>query len=475
MQIGCPFATTCKQTRASASVKRLTAAAVFLMLVTRALPAVAQDTHYWHDQFGNRALLLSGAVVGDPLDLSAVYYNPGGMALMERAELLLAGVVLNVSRTTIADAAGVGEDLSKRNFDIAPSLIAGEIPLERPNHRFAYSFLTRNSTDLRTSAKSDLTGADFGVPDLKLLSNSLLIDTKLREDWAGGTWAYTPAPGWGVGVSTFFAYRSQRSLLTNAVQLLNASNRAAIAAVTKSYDYSAARLLWKIGVAGKFQSWDVGVTLTTPGVGLFGGGETSNNLTIVGQAVDDQGNPLTIIATDVQRSLPAAYRSPASLAVGAARSFGSTTVHVSGEYFHSVSPYAVVESEPFIGQTSGEETVTAVVQALDSVFNVAVGFERVFSDDLRAYLGFHTDFNAASEDPRANLSVTKWDFYHVSGGATFRVGEEHFTLGGDLAFAADTLTVSDGDPFRPVGFPDQTGVSAFKVTILLGFSFGFGS
>lgn len=463
------------QNRQWLSTRRIVGLGVFLALVAGALPAAAQDTHYWHDQFGNRALLLSGAVVGDPMDLSAVYYNPGGMALMERAELLLAGVVLNLAGTRIADAVGEGGDLSNRTFDLAPSLIAGEIPIERPNHRFAYSYLTRHSAGLRAFAKSDLSGADFGLPDLKLLSNSLLIDTKLREHWAGGTWAYRLAPGWGIGASTFLAMRSQRSLLINNVQLLNASNQAAIAAVTNAYDFSTVRLLWKIGVAGHFQRWNVGITVTTPGLGLFGGGETSSNLTIVGQAVDDEGKPITEIATNVQTGLPAEYRSPASIAVGAARTFGSTTVHLSGEYFHSVAPYAVVESQPFIGQTSGEEFDTAVIQALDGVFNVGMGLEKVFSDDLRAYLGFHTDFNAASEDPRANLSVTKWDFYHVSGGATFRIGEEHFTLGADLAFANNAIEVPENDPFRPVGFPDQTDVSAFKVTILLGFNFAFGS
>ena len=46
---------------------RIIGVCVCVALVTVvAAPATAQDAHYWTDQFGNRALLLGGAVVGDP-------------------------------------------------------------------------------------------------------------------------------------------------------------------------------------------------------------------------------------------------------------------------------------------------------------------------------------------------------------------------------------------------------------------------
>ena len=117
----------------------VTFAVVFAVLISFvAVPAAhAQDSHYWYDQFGNRALLLSGAVVGDAADLSSVYYNPGSLSLVEQTELLLAGLVINVGRRRIEDAVADGEDLSQREFDIAPALIAGEIPLDDSKHRFA--------------------------------------------------------------------------------------------------------------------------------------------------------------------------------------------------------------------------------------------------------------------------------------------------------------------------------------------------
>jgi hypothetical protein len=108
------------------------AAAMFLLGTT---PEAAQDSHYWTEQFGNRAYLLSGAVVGNPADLSAVYYNPGGLALNEATEFLLAGLGVEFTSLKVKDVVAPGADLSKSSTRFVPLLIAGEIPLQREGHR----------------------------------------------------------------------------------------------------------------------------------------------------------------------------------------------------------------------------------------------------------------------------------------------------------------------------------------------------
>ncbi len=88
--------------------------------------AAAQDAHYWTEQFGNRARLLGGSVVGSARDLSATYYNPGGLALVPTAEILLAG---NVFTYTIYEATTPdGQTLPSSSLVLSPSLFAGEIP-----------------------------------------------------------------------------------------------------------------------------------------------------------------------------------------------------------------------------------------------------------------------------------------------------------------------------------------------------------
>ena len=86
--------------------------------------APAQDAHYWTDQFGNRARLLGGAVVGSVRDLSATYYNPGSLALVPTAELLLAGNVLSYTRYD-ATTGPQQEKLSSSTFGLSPLVVRG--------------------------------------------------------------------------------------------------------------------------------------------------------------------------------------------------------------------------------------------------------------------------------------------------------------------------------------------------------------
>ena len=51
--------------------------------------AVAQDTHYWSNQYGPKSMLLSGAVIGSVHDMSATFYNPGALGYIDKPDLLL--------------------------------------------------------------------------------------------------------------------------------------------------------------------------------------------------------------------------------------------------------------------------------------------------------------------------------------------------------------------------------------------------
>lgn len=447
------------------------AAFVFFATLLAATPALAQDNHYWSEQFGNRAYLLAGAVVGDPLDLSSIYYNPGGLAASETTEFLLAGLGIEVTSVTIKDALLGGEDLGKTSTRFVPSLIAGEIPLGSDRHRLAYSILTRHRSDLRMFSKVNRTGEEFDIPELSLVSNSLGFQTELSEYWVGGTWSWGVRSSFGVGASTFLAYRDQRADLQSLLQILSTDNRAGVLNRSSGYKYKHWRLLWKLGAAGRFSDWDFGLTITTPSVGLGGHGDVNSNFTAVGQTVDDQGNPLTFLATDIQHKVSVDYRSPFSVAVGASRSFGPATLHLTAEWFEAVGLYDVVEALPFESQTDGIVIDPAIRQRLESVFNIGVAGELLFNDEIKGYFGFHTDFSAASPDPAANLGFSSWDIYHLSGGATFELLGTDLTLGANLGMARDTIEARQNDSFGPIVLPDDTEVRFHKLTIILGFNF----
>lgn len=433
--------------------------------------AWAQDSHYWTNQFGNRARLLGGAVFGSADDLSSVFYNPGALALVDESELLIAGNVFEVTNIKVKDAVG-GSDASFWDARLSPSLFAGEIGSKgKGDSRIAYSFLTRMSGKLRMDARAAIRGEDFALPDLEFLSADLRIDTELNEYWLGGTYSHPFGDNAGVGASMFFAHRSQRGRAQSAAQALADDGRAAAAIQARDFSYWHWRVLWKLGLATRLERWRLGITVTTPSLGLGGRGDTSYDDTFVGQAVDEDGNPLTFIATNKQR-VSSDFKSPLSIGFGAARTFGDTRLHLAAEWFNETPSYDVLDTEPFQAQSSGEIITTDVVRELDHVFNVAVGLEHEFSEDLQGYGGFRTDFSGLDRNSSANDALTLLDIYHLSGGAIFKMGQTDLTLGGVLAFGTAPVARELAIPAELQESQDVE-IRYLRFTFIVGFNFVF--
>ena len=75
--------------------------ASIIVILTFFIDAKAQDANYWTHQYGSRSTLLGGAVIGSVLDLSATYYNPGALSLIDEPDVLLAAKVFEYPNYTI--------------------------------------------------------------------------------------------------------------------------------------------------------------------------------------------------------------------------------------------------------------------------------------------------------------------------------------------------------------------------------------
>lgn len=440
-----------------------------LFVLLKPVSLTGQDAHYWSQQFGNRARLLGGSVIGSVEDISAVYYNPGALPLVESPELLLAGRVIEISRFAVQSTENLEFKGDYTRFDFAPSLFAGEIKLGEDNRdRFGYSFLTRYNSEFRIRSKIQSLGFDLELPAVDVLANDFFGELYLREYWVGGTWARKLGEGSGFGVSAYFAYRSHRAKLNNTTQALLMDGTAAIALITNDYRYSHLRLLGKLGFATVIEKWQVGINLTTPGIGLWSSAERGLDRSVVGQFPDEEGNLLTEISTFFQET-EADYRSPWSIGFGAARRFGNTKLHLSGEWFAFVSAYQIIDTDPFESQSSGELIETTVVQALKSTFNVGFGVEHKLREDLQFYGAFSTDFNSADKEGGDGAAFGEFDLYHLSGGATFMVGTSELTVGGTLSLSnAKTLRTAEEDPL-----PAELELTYMSFSAIFGFQLPF--
>ena len=79
---------------------------VLIVTLLTSTCVVAQDTHYWNNQYGPRAMLLGGIIIGSVSDMSATYYNPGALGYIAEPELILSANVYQNSALTVKDGAG---------------------------------------------------------------------------------------------------------------------------------------------------------------------------------------------------------------------------------------------------------------------------------------------------------------------------------------------------------------------------------
>jgi hypothetical protein len=75
--------------------------AVCIMLVPA--KARAQDSNYWTDQYGPRASLLAGAVIGSVDDVSGTFYNPGSLVLAESLPFALSASVYEYEKILLEE------------------------------------------------------------------------------------------------------------------------------------------------------------------------------------------------------------------------------------------------------------------------------------------------------------------------------------------------------------------------------------
>jgi hypothetical protein len=414
-----------QSTALKALIKRASLIAASILAV--AFDAAAQDTHYWTYQYGARANLLSGAVVGSVVDISAAYYNPGALSLVEDISLIATQKVFELSSLTFDPEVGIDASLSDLRLDLAPGYFAGIIPFHfLGNDVLAYSLFTRYLF------KSDVTAVAQG--DLAEVTDSLTGDffkstgflRNLNETWVGVSYSSPFQDVMGLGLTAYVSYRSQKGTTGFLFESLNDSGESLMSIRDRGFSYWNAAILFKGGIAFDWLGASVGLTVTTPRINLFGEGKVLFNRSLF--------NSENVFVADYQEGLSSTYKTPWSVALGAAYKRESTTVHITTEYFAPVSEFAVLSPEPFIGQSTGDTIAAQLTQELDDVLNFGLGLEHTFRPHLSGYVSFRTDFSAAVEgsDETTDMGVTNWDIYFITAGAAFRIGDADLTAG--LAF-----------------------------------------
>jgi hypothetical protein len=403
-------------------------ASALLTALTLAPLAAAQDAHYWTYGYGPIGQLTEGTLVGGVSDLSAVFYNPGALALLEKPRFVVGLTSVELANIDVPGAAGEGLNVDQLVFDIVPSMVAGHGGGHEGADHFAFAFLSRHDSDwdlgysdVRVSGTQPDARAGFGR-----------VRQRLVEYWVGGTWSHRFSDRLSVGVSPFLAYRAQRSRRSLALEEVSGgASRAAF--VGSEYEYNHARLLAKGGLAWRRGSWQLGITLTAPGFGIWSNGKAVFNASATG----DVASPL--LSASTQKGLDATYHAPWSVATGATWRRNGTAIHTTAEWFSAVDAYDILQPEP--AEVAGrQETLPLVYRGeADGAACYGFGLEQRVSSRLVLFGG--AAHNESAYVPERD-SFAAWDLTDLTAGFTFETGRATLAFGLGYAWGTNRIPQS---------------------------------
>ena len=405
------------------------------VLLIISLQAFSQDSHYWNIQYGTKATLLGGAVIGSVSDLSATYYNPGAISLFNDPKLILSAKVYQYESISVQEGGGANVDLKYSSISPSPTFVAFNVNIDSTGRNtLAFSVLTRQSMKFNLSTNVNVTTAFPGVPTTAKTSGvSLLQD--FDEVWAGASFSRKMNSIIGIGATTYVAYRNQKTSMEAIVEELQPDTDIASILVYRNLKFYNYRALIKAGVALNLDPVTLGLTVTTPSLNVFGSGTFGYNYFL--------SNPDTVsenvFESNTQYDLKTTYNTSWAIGLGAAYWGDNFNLHVSTEWYAAVKEFHPMNIEPFVAQSSGIVIQNQLNQQLKSVFNAGVGLDYILNERVTLAGSFITDFSADIDSVSSNISFTNWNIYHISAGSNFKVANAEVTLGLSASFARDRM------------------------------------
>jgi hypothetical protein len=420
-----------------------------------------QDTHYWNNQYGTRAELLGGVVVGSIKDLSATYYNPGAVPLTKDYSLILTTEALNYTiidaNELITENLGVSSD----DFGKAPSIFAVRLRLGwLDRYHLCFSNITKHDFKLKTSAHY----VEQYKPDKQsYIASEIALQGELHESWYGLSFGYAVNKTTGIGISQFVAYRSQKKRLHAIGQTYFPDEASGDALIpVKEYRYYNFRTFSKLGISFDYTPFTCGIAMTIPSISILGYGSLFYN--------DGRYTQNGSLTSSYQNDLPAKYKSPLSISTGLSYGRRATLIHLTVEWFKEQKKYTIMHPEKFYSQSTGDELSRTITNQGTAVINYGIGLEHKLRDNIALYCAFTTDYSTFSENSDGNIATSTWDIYHITAGSAFTFLKLDLTLGLGYSFG-NQMTNPFGDILDPSLVSREVDIKYRRYKFILGFSF----
>jgi hypothetical protein len=382
----------------------------------------AQEGNYKFENFGNQSVLLNGNVTGSVADLGLVYYNPARLGLIDNPSFTIGGKAYEWSKYYFDDILQTDKSLSSNQFGGIPATIAGTFNLKfLPGHKFAYSIIARNRSNIRVNYDSGLvTDPDTPrIPDATDTFTDLNFRDQLRDDWFGVTWAYPISETFSVGVSLFgsiYEHTGLGEILINVTRetgdVVSYTNR--LNYTQKTYGGNI-----KVGAAWVLGNVDMGANISLPFIAVKKRASFKYQESLGGFSSD-----LDFLVALDYGDLDSSRKTATGIAYGVGIPWKNHKIHLNLDWYAPVGVYDRIEVPEEVLANLEENPFK---EELKSVLNFGVGAEFYVSPSLNIIGSFSSDFSASVE------SINLFDIINQSPDDINLLGDLwHFSLGADL-------------------------------------------
>lgn len=467
---------------------------VILASLIFASALAAQDNHYWTHQFGTRASLMGGAVLGGVNDTSAVYYNPARLGWIDNDSLKVSADGYQLSTLTIQDGAGKGQNLSSTQGDIVPLAASGVFTFPEPNLALGFHILARQFSDVSVSTRVER--LQNVIDDTRSAGDedfigSFNFDSDTEEYWAGLGFGWAPLEWLSIGVTHFGALRFETQNFNITTRAVGSGGQTFGADNIAGYDFWNVRMLWKGGVAVQFGGLKMAVTVTTQSLNLFGGATVRRQITVDDLDIDGNGTSDELEAND-RRDTGSQFRSPWSFATGVDYDWGPVILAVALEWFLPVGRYAAAKPEgdkAFIRgglPSENSKDLLTVYDGKRGALNFAIGLETEFSPDWSGFWSMRRDAAAdyLGHGDSLHFGISTWDLFHFATGIAYTTRQDDGSPKHELMIGLQFALGSDRTE-QPINFdqPDEqrlltgttrgTDISYFAISLIVGYTYYF--
>lgn len=422
-------------------------------------PVLAQDAHYWSNNYGPGVFLTPGSVIASNRDSGVLFYNPALLTLSNKNRIAISSISANIYQLesiNIKNGAGTGRTLRSRSARIVPQMLSGSISLgSKAPVVIAYALI--NSPGLRyqsTQRRDERFNVldDSYSPGPEYYIGDYVIENRVSETTALLGTGFRLSPRLSAGFSMEAEVHQQRyNVSTNGRALANRDIDSSSLPLVSSEAYYLANYVhvgirFKAGLAYTAHRHHLGLMISSPLVHIWGGGSIVTDYMLSNIQEPFSGDFYDFMASARQEDLKARWKKPLSIAAGYAYDYGRGQLYFAAEYFLRISDYNILtpRNEAFVRPDTGDNrTLTASLTRLHdarrAVINFAVGMSYNIRPSITAYCSVRSDVSYADLHAFESLSgyeafTAHWNNYHLALGANFKRQKFNFRTGFLLAY-----------------------------------------